>query len=177
MEEAKVGGEDKKMMKILVAVDDSQGSLYALSWAIDHLLTIAGTATAAAAAAELGSLILLHAQQPLHHYMYPVGPEVYATSSVIESVKKAQEENSRNVLNKALHICQEKGIRAESIIVDGDPKDMICQTAEQMHVDLLIIGNRGLGTIKRAFLGSVSDYCAHHAKCATLIVKPPKATH
>lgn len=29
-------------------------------------------------------------------------------------------------------------------------------------------------TIYRAFLGSVSDYCAHHAKCPVLIVKPPK---
>jgi nucleotide-binding universal stress UspA family protein len=26
----------------------------------------------------------------------------------------------------------------------------------------------------RAILGSVSDYCAHHAKCPILIVKPPK---
>ena len=26
----------------------------------------------------------------------------------------------------------------------------------------------------RAFLGSVSDYCAHHANCPILIVKPPK---
>ncbi|ESQ48848.1 hypothetical protein EUTSA_v100218381mg, partial [Eutrema salsugineum] len=25
-----------------------------------------------------------------------------------------------------------------------------------------------------AFLGSVSDYCAHHANCPILIVKPPK---
>lgn len=29
----------------------------------------------------------------------------------------------------------------------------------------------------RAFLGSVSDYCAHHAKAPTLIVRPPEENH
>lgn len=31
-----------------------------------------------------------------------------------------------------------------------------------------------LAIIDRAFVGSVSDYCVHHAKCPVLIVKPPK---
>lgn len=39
--------------------------------------------------------------------------------------------------------------KAETLILDGDPKDMICQAAEQMHVDLLVVGSRGLGKIKR----------------------------
>nr|GMD44331.1 Adenine nucleotide alpha hydrolases-like superfamily protein [Ipomoea batatas] len=42
-----------------------------------------------------------------------------------------------------------------------------------MAVDLVVVGSRGLGQIKRAVLGSVSDYCAHHARCPVLIVKPP----
>lgn len=40
-------------------------------------------------------------------------------------------------------------IKAETLILDGDPKDMICQASEQMHVDLLVVGSRGLGKIKR----------------------------
>jgi nucleotide-binding universal stress UspA family protein len=40
-------------------------------------------------------------------------------------------------------------IKAETLILDGDPKDMICQAAEQMHADLLVVGSRGLGKIKR----------------------------
>lgn len=40
-------------------------------------------------------------------------------------------------------------IKAETLILQGDPKDKICQAAEELHVDLVVIGSRGLGTIKR----------------------------
>ncbi|KMS94750.1 hypothetical protein BVRB_015640 [Beta vulgaris subsp. vulgaris] len=65
-------------------------------------------------------------------------------------------------------------VRVETLIFEGDPKEEICKAVEQVHMDMLVIGSRGLGGIKRAFLGSVSDYCAHHAGCPVLIVKPPK---
>ncbi|KAJ4705475.1 Universal stress protein A [Melia azedarach] len=71
-------------------------------------------------------------------------------------------------------MCEDKMVKAETLILNGDPKDMICQAAEEVHVDLLVVGSRGLGKIKRALLGSVSDYCAHHVVCPIVIVKPPK---
>lgn len=40
-------------------------------------------------------------------------------------------------------------IKAETLILQGDPKDKICQAAEELHVDLVVIGSRGLGPIKR----------------------------
>lgn len=40
-------------------------------------------------------------------------------------------------------------IKAETLILTGDPKDVICQATEQMHVDLLVVGSRGLGMVKR----------------------------
>jgi len=40
-------------------------------------------------------------------------------------------------------------VKAETLVLDGDPKDMICHAAEQMHADLLVVGSRGLGMIKR----------------------------
>ncbi|KAF9595396.1 hypothetical protein IFM89_000314 [Coptis chinensis] len=99
---------------------------------------------------------------------------VYATTMVIESVKKAQEQNSAMLLSRAVQICKEKPIKVETVVLDGDPKDMICQAAEQTHPDIVVVRSRGLSKLKRAFLGSVSDYCAHHVKCPILIVKPPK---
>ncbi|KAJ4767830.1 Adenine nucleotide alpha hydrolases-like superfamily protein [Rhynchospora pubera] len=162
---------------VMVAVDESQESLYALSWAIDHLFPAPMTPQDTHEVAPGATiLVILHVQPPVHNHIHSVGPAVCATPSLIESVKHAQEESSRKVLSNALLICEEKGVRAETALVEGDAKEMLCQTAEQMNADVLVVGSRGLGALKRAFLGSVSDHCAHHASCPVLIVKPPKAS-
>ncbi|KAK4776490.1 hypothetical protein SAY86_005178 [Trapa natans] len=164
---------DMRKMEMMVAVDDSEGSFYALGWALDHLFR----GRTLEENDRLGRVTAVHVQEPFQHYLFPAGPgstAFYASSAVIESVKKAQEENSAIILSRALQMCREKMVKAQTLIMTGDPKDMICRATEEMHVDLLVIGSRGLGKIKRAFLGSVSDYCAHHSKCPVLIVKPPK---
>ncbi|KAL1545610.1 universal stress protein PHOS34-like [Salvia divinorum] len=154
--------EEQKRMKLLVAVDESEGSLYALRWAIDHLFGL-----------EQAAVTLVNVQPIFQPFIYPAGPVVYATPAVIDSVKKAQEQNAAAILARALRICKEKEIKAETLILQGDAKDKICEAAEELHVDLLVIGSRGLGTIKRALLGSVSNYCVHHVNCPVLVVKPP----
>ncbi|KAF8022943.1 hypothetical protein BT93_F0456 [Corymbia citriodora subsp. variegata] len=167
----------KSKMKVMVAVDESEGSFYALRWMLDHMVRRSSPALATDGDDEVEMITLVHVQQPFQHYAFPAGPggaAFYAASSVVESVRKAQEENSALILSRALHMCKESTVKAETLILIGDPKDMICQATEQMHTDLLVVGSRGLGKIKRALIGSVSDYCAHHAKCPILIVKPPK---
>jgi nucleotide-binding universal stress UspA family protein len=46
--------------------------------------------------------------------------------------------------------------------------------AANMHADLIVIGNRGLGKLKRIFLGSVSDYILRHASVPVIVVHPSK---
>ena len=42
--------------------------------------------------------------------------------------------------------------------------------------DLLVVGSRGLGGFTSLLLGSVSQYCTHHAHCPVLVVPAP-ASH
>ncbi|KAJ0263852.1 Usp domain-containing protein [Hirschfeldia incana] len=163
--------------RIMVAIDESDSSFYALQWVIDHFSTL--LMTTEGAEAEGGLLTVIHVQPPFHHFApFPAGPgaTVYPPSLMIESVKKTQQETSAALLSRALQMCRAKQIRSETLVFEGEAKEMICQAVEQMHVDLLVVGSRGLGKIRRAFIGSVSDYCAHHANCPILIVKPPKET-
>ncbi|XP_077226134.1 uncharacterized protein LOC143859297 [Tasmannia lanceolata] len=167
---------EKRNKRIMVAIDESEGSFYALRWALDNLFCY-GYKTKEEEEEQVcveKTLTILHVQQPFQHYMFPAGPAVYATSAVVDSVRKSQEQNSALLLSRALEMCKGKPIKVESVIVDGEPKDMICEVAERIHADLVVVGSRGLSKIKRAFLGSVSDYCAHHASCPILIVKPRK---
>ncbi|XP_022857782.1 universal stress protein A-like protein [Olea europaea var. sylvestris] len=160
--------EEKSKTKVLVAMDESDGSFYALKWALDHFFWYPIQPDQ-----EPGMIILVHVQPIFQPFIYPAGPVVYATPSMLDSVKQAQAQNAASIFSRALQMCKEKKIKAETLILEGDPKDRICQAAEQLHADLLVIGSRGLGTIKRAFLGSASNYCAHHVQCPILIVKPP----
>ncbi|KAK9715903.1 hypothetical protein RND81_06G197600 [Saponaria officinalis] len=174
-------------LKVMVALDESDGSFYALNWALKNLLTpkisfgpISGDIDESVGLHdEQGCMLyLVHVQNSFQSYVYPAGPGLhtaaFAASSVVESVRKAQAEISATILERALTFCRHSKVRAETLILEGDPKEEICKAIEQTHVDMLVIGSRGLGQIKRAFLGSVSDYCAHHASCPVLIVKPPK---
>ncbi|XP_061360741.1 universal stress protein A-like protein [Gastrolobium bilobum] len=169
-------GERRMKMKVMVAIDESDGSFYALKWALDNLFpTIATVGTATPD--NDGMVFLVHVESVFHTHVYPVGPAgaaSYPPSTVVDSVKKAQEERSAAILSRALQMCKDAQLKAESVILHGDPREMICEAAEQMQVNLLIMGSRGLGTLKRTFLGSVSDYCVHHAKTPILIAKPPE---
>ncbi|KAL1204726.1 Universal stress protein A-like protein [Cardamine amara subsp. amara] len=173
--EAKEAPSVVRTKRIMVAIDENDSSFYALQWVIDHFSNLLLTTEAV----EGGILTVVHVQSPFQHFAaFPAGPggatAVYASSSMIESVKKAQQEASTALFSRALQMCRPKQIRTETIVLEGDAKEMICEAVDQINVDLLVVGSRGLGKFKRAFLGSVSDYCAHHAHCPILIVKPPK---
>ncbi|CAN0879149.1 Universal stress protein A-like protein [Linum grandiflorum] len=173
-------------LKVMVAIDESDCSFYALQWVLDHLVGSRGGIVPSnePSMEETGMVTLVHVQQPFHAQILPVGPggggaaAFYATSATFQqSMKAAAAENSAALLARALKLCSDKMIKAETLVLEGDAKDKLCQATEQTHVDLLVVGSRGLGKIKRAFLGSVSDFCAHHAKCPVLIVKPNSADH
>ncbi|XP_059278161.1 universal stress protein A-like protein isoform X3 [Lycium ferocissimum] len=132
---APVTEETKKKM-IMVAIDESEESLYALKWALDHLLTDPSSSTI---------ITLINVQPFFAPMVYPAGP----APTVVEAVKKAQHENATRILSRALHLCKQKMAQAETLVLEGDPKDKICQTADELHVDLLVVGSRGFGKIKR----------------------------
>lgn len=168
--------EQKTTMKIWIAVDESDGSFYALEWALQHLFLKQDTTATDKEAPFMVTVV--HVQPPFQptYTALPVGPVLFATSGMRESLAKAEEESAAKVLARASELCDQNKIKAEYLVLKGNPKEILVEAVEQMDVDLLVVGSRGLGHIKRAVLGSISDYCAHHAKCPVLIVRPQKAS-
>ena len=54
------------------------------------------------------------------------------------------------------------------------PGHTLCSVAESEKADLIVMGTRGMGTIRRTIMGSVSDYVVHHAKCPVLVCRKAK---
>ena len=52
-------------------------------------------------------------------------------------------------------------------------RDELVRKGQELGASAIIMGSRGLGAFKRAFLGSVSDYLVHHASVPVIIVKDP----
>ena len=51
------------------------------------------------------------------------------------------------------------------------PGEALVHTAEEVKADMVIMGTRGLGTIRRTIMGSVSDYVVHHAHCPVIVCR------
>jgi nucleotide-binding universal stress UspA family protein len=50
----------------------------------------------------------------------------------------------------------------------------IVALAEELGVGLIVMGSRGLGGVRRALMGSVSDSVMRHAHCPVLVVRQEK---
>ncbi|KAB2089371.1 hypothetical protein ES319_A03G056900v1 [Gossypium barbadense] len=157
-----------KDKKIGVAVDYSKGSKAALKWSIDNLLNQGDT------------LYLIH-------------------------VKPHQSDESRNLLClttfdlgdllfvaliplsefREKEVMKHYEVEPDPVILDlgtlvakiywGDARDKICESVEDLKLDCLVMGSRGLGTIQRVLIGSVSNYVMVNATCPVTIVKDPSA--
>ena len=52
------------------------------------------------------------------------------------------------------------------------PGPQLVEFIQNKKAEIVVMGNRGLGKLKRTFLGSVSDYVLHNSGVAVMIVPP-----
>jgi nucleotide-binding universal stress UspA family protein len=63
------------------------------------------------------------------------------------------------------------GLPADSgRVLEGDAGPELCDFARSEQATAMVIGTRGRGGIKRALLGSVSDYVVRNAPCPVVVV-------
>ena len=60
---------------------------------------------------------------------------------------------------------------ADTHLVRGRPDTEIVHLSEEVGAGLIVIGSRGLGGVRRALTGSVSDSVIRHAHCPVLVVR------
>lgn len=135
--------------KILVPIDGSKNSIRALSNAISLAqqtrATIFGLTVIQSSPTELGLVRTM--------------------------IGKTISKKSRNFLRTAKMMCTKKKVKFIEFIEYGEEGTTIVSFSKQKDIDLIVMGSRGLGSVKEFFLGSTSSYVMHQSKIPVLIVK------
>jgi len=61
----------------------------------------------------------------------------------------------------------------ERVVETGDAALTICQVAERLDADVIVVGSHGRTGLARLFLGSVSEHVVRHAHCPVLVIREP----
>lgn len=59
----------------------------------------------------------------------------------------------------------------EHRVVEGSAGPMICQVAEDLSPDVVVVGSHGRGFFKRVVIGSVSEHVARHCSAPVLVIR------
>src|SRR5918997_171925 len=115
-------------------------------------------------------------------HIVTVGPEYHPPFDIpeygeqLEETLRRLERGARKTLDEQVQKIREAGgTVAEDHLRSGGRRDQqIVRLAEEIAADLIVIGSRGLGGVRRALMGSVSDSVVRHAHCPVLVVRKEK---
>lgn len=133
--------------RVVAGVDGSAPAQEALRWAVWHASVVGGSVTALSAWNLPG----------IYSPEIPTGEDF--THAVEHALSKAVEQV---VAGRTSVVVREK-------VVHGHAAWALLEAAST--ADLLVVGNRGHGGLTGALLGSVSQYCVHHAKCPVVVIR------
>eukprot|EP00897_Mesotaenium_endlicherianum_P004330 jgi/Mesen1/3925/ME000209S02930 len=155
--------------KFIVAVDATEASAYAFTWAItnlvkenDHVLIL--NSAAYATSDVLPTVDLAAGGEYAVPAVMPVEPE--EEEKIVDL--------SKGLVDKYMRQCAQAKIHCEGEITKGDPGAHIVEEAEKQNVDAVVIGCHDVGALQRAFLGSISDHVLHNCPVPVVIVRSPK---
>lgn len=142
--------------KILLATDGSEEATLAARTAVDL-------------AQKTGSeLYVVHAR-PLPAL---AGYSAVETPIANEIDEEELKKRFRRLLDEQVEKVEaEGGSVARAHLRIGRPEEEIVGLAEEVRAGLIVMGSRGLGGMRRALMGSVSDSVVRHAHCPVLVVR------
>lgn len=147
------------MNVIVVGVDHSPGAKAALVFAAEEARLRGATVRA------------VHAWQ----YGYIGYPGLEGGMPVLGGDLKELNATAEAALAASVHeALPGSGVEIEQRVIQGAPAGVLVD--ESRDADLLVVGSRGHGGFAQLLLGSVSQQCAHHAKCPVVIVRAKRET-
>jgi nucleotide-binding universal stress UspA family protein len=105
--------------------------------------------------------------------VYYESPGLWAPGPNLQSEMEVRmEEEAITRLEEELQSIREVGGKvAQAHAKMGRPDAEIVKLAEELGADLIVMGSRGLGSLKRVLMGSVSESVLHHAHASVLVAR------
>jgi nucleotide-binding universal stress UspA family protein len=112
-------------------------------------------------------------------YVFPTAVQRPFPNPITARPREVQEHELEEAMQQAQHFLdqqvervKEEGVSvAETHLVRGRPDREVIHLSEEIGAGLIIMGSRGLGGVRRALMGSVSDSVVRHAHCPVMIVR------
>ncbi|XP_062572938.1 universal stress protein YxiE-like [Saccostrea cucullata] len=146
------------MKKILIAVDGSKESIFALKEYMEKIHN------------EDKYAVVIHCA----HYSISNPEELSITRDDAQTIKDILQKDEQRMLaltEDLKRLLKENNIPGEVVRLEGKPESAIISKAEELDASLIVMGSRGLGTIRRTILGSVSEYVLHHSHIPVMVCK------
>jgi len=154
------GGDEGGVTRVIVvAVDQSKHSENALNWALKNIINPAT------------DFVVLINVRPSPVIPGPAGTVFLDYTDFIVKLDAQSRHEAHTLLKRYAALVNAKKVAVKAIAMRGDAREEIRRKIVEVDADLVVVGSRGMGLVKRAFLGSVSDYLVHHVACPTLIIK------
>jgi nucleotide-binding universal stress UspA family protein len=148
--------------KVLLATDGSEEAELAARIAAD---------LAQKTSSEL-HMIYVFGIGPVGPPVYPEAPDLQGEALEEEAEERISEQRAREVLEVEVgKVRSAGGTVVEAHLIEGRIAPQIVALAEQIGAGLIVMGARGVGGIRRALTGSVSDSVVRHAHCPVLVVR------
>lgn len=140
---------DNGTKRIVVGVDGSAPSKDALRWAVNQAQVTGAVVEAVGA------------------WHVPATDGWARMLDLVEDLTKASE---RTLADAVIEVAGDScPVIIEQRVLEGQPAQVLLAAAR--NADLLVVGSRGHGGVVGALLGSVSQYCVHHAPCPVVVVR------
>lgn len=150
--------------RIVMPVDSSSNCHRAFNWFLKYCYR------------ENDFIIFIHVLQP----KYTHGNAVIALDNLINIPVQdgsVSVDDGQRVEAKFRKLAEQAGVNYTiEILADSSIAEAILRLASEHGANLIIVGSRGVGAVRRATLGSVSHHLVTHASVPVLVV-PPAASN
>lgn len=140
--------------KILLPTDRSSNSAKALEYAQDLALKYNA------------ELIVLH----VNHIPKQFNAHENTYYSYITDMEDKITSDAEKYLDQLKHELSQKNIKVKTIFEKGIVGSTIVEKSVHENCDIIVMGSRGLNSIERLLIGSISNFVVHHAKCPVLLI-------